>query len=159
MCKIFSQLAYGVAYPNCSAYIDTYIQRWKLHVSGIKHIPFSVGKRCRVTIAEPCNMAELFVGFRHLQIYKKRNAPCLHLWSATVTAWSAISSSPTGAASCEPGRQPKQPPAPRMLSVAACGRCSTSQHRGMTWVGRGRWTGQDGAGPALSHRLKNESTL
>lgn len=91
---------------------------------------------------------------------KKRikQAPCLLLWSVLVTAWWAISSSPTGAVSCTAGRQPERPPAPRMLAVDAGGPCSTWPHPGMTSTGRGKWTGPGGGGTVSSHRLENIHT-
>lgn len=102
-------------------------------------------------------MAEVFVGLGTFKDRKKRGmkkkAPCLHLWLVSVIAWSAISSSPTGAVSCAAGRQPKQPRAPRTLAVVAGGLCNTWPHPGMTSAGRGKWTGRGEGGTVSSHRL------
>ena len=88
---------------------------------------------------------------------KKKNikeAPFLPLWSLWVTAWSAISSSPTEAVSCAAGRQPERPPAPRTLAAGAGGPCSTWPRPGMTSAGRGKWRGRGGGGTASSRRLR-----
>lgn len=88
---------------------------------------------------------------------KRKEAPCLHLWSVSVTAWSAISSSPTEAVSCAAGKQPRWPPAPRTLAVGAGGLCSTWPHPGMTSTGTGKWTGRGGGGTVSSHRLQTRN--
>lgn len=87
-----------------------------------------------------------------------KQAPCLPLWSVLVTAWWAISSSPTGSVSCAAGRQPERPPAPRMLAEDAGGPCSTWPHPGMTSAGRGKWKGPGGGGTVSSHRLEHTDT-
>lgn len=114
---------------------------------------------------EPCQMAEVFVGLgtfrdRKRGIWKKKKkwkeALCRHLWSVSVTAWLAISSSPTAAVSCAAGKRPTRPPAPRTLAVGAGGPCSTWPHPGMTSAGRGKWTGRGGGGTVSSRRLCTE---
>lgn len=83
-----------------------------------------------------------------------KQALCRHLWSVSVTAWSAISSSPTEAVSCAPGRQPGRPPAPRTLAVGAGGPCSTLPHPGMTSAGRCKWRGRGGGETGSPRRLE-----
>ena len=93
-------------------------------------------------------------------VWKKwKKAPCRHLWSVSVTAWSAISSSPTPAASYAAGRQPVRPPAPRTLAAGAGGLCSTWPRPGMTSAGRGRRRGRGGGGTASSRRLRTEKQI
>lgn len=87
---------------------------------------------------------------------KLKEAPCCHLWSLSVTAWWAISSSPTEAVSYAAGRRPERPPAPRTLAAAAAGLCSTWPRPGMTSAGRGKWRGRGEGGTVSSHRLRTK---
>lgn len=147
--------------------IHIYIQTWKLHISGIIHFSlFHCESGSTPQCTEPCQMAEVFVGLgtfkdrrkkRERGVWKKvKEAPCLRLWSVSVIAWSAISSSPTEVVSYAAGRQPKRPPAPRTPAAGAGGPCSTWPHPGMTSAGRGKWTGRGGGGMASSRRLRTE---
>lgn len=134
----------GVACPP-PGYIYTYRHGSYIFL-GLHIFPFSLPEWYNTTdsVQSLCQTAEVFVGLGTFKDRKKRGlkkikeAPCLHLWSVTVTAWSAISSSPTAAVSCAAGRRPRRPPAPRTLAVGVGGLCSTWPHPGMTSAGRGR---------------------
>lgn len=147
--------------------VHIYIQKWKLHISGITRFPF----HCESASQSLCQMAEVLVGLGSFQVKKKegsdkkrqkkkqkniKEAPFLPLWLLWVTAWSAISSSPTEAVSCAAGRQPERPPAPRTLAAGAGGPCSTWPRPGMTSAGRGKWRGRGGGGTVSSHRLQTQ---
>lgn len=148
MCKMSSQLKYGSGMPT--TWVHIYIQTWKLHISGITHFPFStagVVLTPQTVYRAFAKWLEVFVGLGTFKDRKKKReglkkkpteAPRLPLWWLTVTAWSAISSSPTAAASCAAGRRPGRPPAPRTPAVGAGGPCSTWPRPGMTSAGRGR---------------------
>lgn len=135
----------------------SYIQIRKLHISEVTHFSFFT-----LRVYQHCRQCKVSVGLVSFQNRKKKRsgklqqAPDLPRWSVCVTAWSAISSSPTEAASCAAGRQLEQPPAPHTTAAGAGGLCSTWPLPGMTSTGRGKWTGRGGAGLRPSHRLGTE---
>lgn len=154
MWKIIKTLRSG----RTTTLVHMYKEIWKLHTSGVtRFLLVTMRGSTLQTVRRAFSNVWGVCGPGLLQRKGKKkilkHTLFRHLWLDSVTAWSAISSSPTEAVSCAAGRQPEQPPAPRTLAVGAGGLCSTWPHPGMTSAGRGKWTGRGGGETVPSHRL------